>query len=89
VDVVGLREVKDRLADYVDEVERTHERVMITRRGRPSAVLVSPEDLRTLEETVEILTGAGTVDAIVEGLADLAAGRVADNVVLRARFRLG
>ncbi len=89
VEMVGLREFKDRLSDYVDEVERTHERLVITRHGRPSAVLVSPDDLRALEETVQILTTAGAVEAITEGLADLAAGRVADNEAVRARFSLG
>jgi prevent-host-death family protein len=89
VDTVGLREFKDRLSDYVDEVERTHERLVITRHGRPSAVLMSPDDLRVLEDTVAILTTAGAIEAITDGLADLAAGRVADNDGLRARFSLG
>ncbi len=81
-----LGEVKDRLSEYVAGVERTHDRVTITRHGRPAAVLVSPDDLAALEETVEVLTTPGATEAITEGLADLAAGRVADNEALRARF---
>lgn len=83
---VPLGEAKDRLSEYIAGVERTHDRVTITRHGRPAAVLVSPDDLAALEETVDILTTSGAREAIAEGLADLAAGRVADNEALRARF---
>lgn len=83
---VPLGEAKDRLSEYIAGVERTHDRVMITRHGRPAAVLVSPDDLAALEETVDILTTPGAREAIAEGLANLAAGRVADNEALRARF---
>ncbi len=83
---VPLGEVKDRLSEYIAGVERTHDRVTITRHGRPAAVLISPDDLAALEETVDILTTPGSREAIAEGRADLAAGRVADNDALRARF---
>ena len=83
---VPLGEAKNRLSEYVTDVERTHDRVLITRHGHPAAVLISPEDLAALEETVDILTTTGAREAIAEGLDDLAAGRIADNDALRARF---
>lgn len=83
---VPLAEAKDRLSEYVAGVERTHDRVVITRHGRPTAVLVSPDDLASLEETVNVLTTPGASEAIAEGLADLDAGLVSDNDALRARF---
>lgn len=84
--LVPLGEAKDRLSEYVTGVERTHDRVTITRHGRPAAVLISADDLAGLEETVDILATPGAEKAISEGLADLAAGRVADNDAVRARF---
>jgi antitoxin YefM len=83
---VPLAEAKNRLSEYVSDVERTHDRVTITRHGRAAAVLISADDLAALEETVEILATPGAAEAITEGLADLEAGRVADNQALRARF---
>jgi len=83
---VPLAEVKNRLSEYVSEVERTHDRVTITRHGRTAAVLISADDLAALEETVDLLATPGASEAIAEGLADLAAGRVADNATLRARY---
>jgi len=46
---VPLGEAKNRLSEYVTDVERTHDRVLITRHGHPAAVLISPEDLAALE----------------------------------------
>lgn len=83
---VPLGEAKNHLSEYVSGVERTHNRVTITRHGSPAAVLVSADDLAALEETVGILATPGASAAIAEGLADLEAGRVADNEALRARF---
>ena len=83
---VPLAEAKNRLSEYVSEVERTHDRVTITRHGRTAAVLISADDLAALEETVDLLTTRGMSEAIGEGLADLAAGRIADNAALRARY---
>jgi prevent-host-death family protein len=40
------------LADLADQVDATHERVVLTRDGRPDLVLLSADDLASLEETV-------------------------------------
>lgn len=50
-----LRSVRDHLSEFVDRVEQQHERVTITRNGRPAAVLISPDDLAELEETLDVL----------------------------------
>ncbi|MGH8989224.1 MAG: type II toxin-antitoxin system Phd/YefM family antitoxin, partial [Acidimicrobiales bacterium] len=36
-------------------VESEHDRILVTRNGRPSFVLMSPDDLESLEETLDIL----------------------------------
>lgn len=50
-----LASVKAHLSEVVDRIERHHERVTITRNGRPAAVLISPDDLESLEETLSIM----------------------------------
>jgi prevent-host-death family protein len=57
----SLRNVRDRLFEFIDHVDREHERVVVTRYRRPAAVLTGPEDLDSLEETLELL---GDHDAI-------------------------
>jgi len=59
-----LRSVRDRLSEFVDRVEREHDRVMITRNGRDAAVLISAEDLAEMEETLSVLSDP-------EALADI------------------
>ena len=54
--VEPLRSVRDHLSEVVERVEKQHERVTITRNGRAAAVLISPEDLAELEETLSVLS---------------------------------
>src|SRR6476659_6628203 len=56
---VPLGEARDRLSEFVAEVERTNERVTITRHGHPAAVLISADDLASIEQTLEILGHPG------------------------------
>ena len=54
--VEPLRTVRDHLSEFVDRVERQHERIVLTRNGRAAAVLISPEDLAQMEETIDVLS---------------------------------
>lgn len=76
----SLRNVKDRFSEFVDRVDREHERVVITRNGRPAAVLISPDDLESLEETLAILGDTEAVKALAEAEAAVAAGDVVRGV---------
>lgn len=49
-----LSEVKARLSEIADEVDRTYERVHITRNGHEYVVLISAEDLESIEATLEL-----------------------------------
>ena len=49
--VLPLGDVKSHLSELVGRVHDHHERVTVTVHGRPSAVLIAPEDLERLEET--------------------------------------
>lgn len=51
-----LAEVKNRLSEVVEQVETQHARVTITKHGRPAAVVISADDLESLEETLRILS---------------------------------
>jgi prevent-host-death family protein len=73
---VSLAEVKNRLSEVVERLEREHGRVVITKHGRPAAVMLSLEDLESLEETLEILSDPELMAAIREADADIEAGRV-------------
>ena len=71
---VPLAEVKNRLSEVVDRLEREHGRVVITKHGRPAAVMLSLEDLESLEETLAILSDPELTAALREADAEVVAG---------------
>jgi prevent-host-death family protein len=71
VEQMPLAEVKNRLSEVVDTVEREHGRVVITRHGRPAAVVLSVEDLESLEETLDVMGSTGLMADIREALDSL------------------
>ena len=72
---VPLAEVKNRLSEVVERLEHEHGRVVITKHGRPAVVMLSLDDLESLEETLEILSNPDLMQAIREAGEDVAAGR--------------
>lgn len=70
-----LAEVKDRLSEVVERIEREHGRIVITKHGRPAAVLLSTEDLESLEETLAVLSDPALLADIKEAEADVAGRR--------------
>lgn len=69
-----LGDARDHLSEYVADVQRTRNRVTITRYGRPAAVLISAEELESLDETVEILSTPNAVDEIRRAESEIADG---------------
>ena len=67
--VEPLRDVRNHFSDVIDRVE--HER-----NGRPVAVIISPEDLAELEETLAVLGDPQALADIREADAAYAAGDV-------------
>ena len=71
---IPLADAKARLSAVLDEVRDTHERVVITRNGRPEAVIMSVSDLEALEETLDLLSTPGALDEIRTAEAEIARG---------------
>lgn len=71
-----LAEVKAHLSEVISRVNGQHERVTVTVHGQPSAVILSPDDVDRLEETIAVLADAEAVRQLTESERDLAEGRV-------------
>ena len=88
--ILSLSEVKAKLSEVVEDIVTTHDRVTLTRNGKPVAVLLSFDDLEAIEETVSILSDPAAVRAIQSGRAAIEAGDAfsrSDIEVIRDRLR--
>jgi antitoxin YefM len=73
-ETLSLAEAKAHLSELIGRVDRQHDRITVTVHGRPSAVLLSPDDLESLEETIAILSDEAAVRQLVTSDAELARG---------------
>jgi prevent-host-death family protein len=69
-----LAEVKAKLSRFVDQVAKTDEQIVITRNGRPAAVLVSPDEYESWRETHAIRSDRELMAEVRRGLRALKRG---------------
>jgi prevent-host-death family protein len=72
--LLQLPEFKAQLSEVVQRVSTQHERVTITVQGRPTAVLISVDDLESLEETIAVLYDPGLMRQIRVSETERSAG---------------
>ncbi len=75
-----LTEARNRLSEIVDDVVATGSDFVITRHGRPSAVVVGYDEYESLIETLNILSDPETMAALdeAEAEADMVVGNLVD-----------
>lgn len=73
---VPLSEVRTHLAEFLADVEELGDEVVITRSGRPVAVLLPLCDYKGLIETLDIIADQDLGQSIRRGLADAQAGKL-------------
>jgi prevent-host-death family protein len=74
-EAIPFSEAKAHLSELADRVEKEHERILVTRNGRPSFILVSADDLESLEESLDILRDPELVKSIRRSQREAAKGR--------------
>jgi antitoxin YefM len=72
-ETISLASVKARFSELVDRVERQQDRVIVTRNGKPAAVLISADDLESLEETLAVMSDRSVATQIRESEKQAAA----------------
>jgi prevent-host-death family protein len=85
-ETLPLAEIKARLSEIVDRIEGRHERVTLTRNGRPAAILMSPHDLEALEDTLAILSDPAGLDEIRRARDEVARGEGITAEDLKKRY---
>jgi len=70
-----------KLSGLVELVKTTDEEVMITKNGRPAAVLVSPEEFEGWKETIAVRSDTALMKEIRKGLKALKTGKASGRTV--------
>lgn len=71
---VPFSEAKSHLSELADRVEGERDRVVVTRHGRPAFVLVHPDYLESLEETLLIVEDADLLASLDRSRREADAG---------------
>ena len=72
----AFSEVKSHLSELADRVEKERDRIMVTRNGRPSFMLVNCDYLESLEETLDIMRDPELVASLRRSRAEAEAGLI-------------
>jgi prevent-host-death family protein len=73
-ETLSLAAVKARFSELVDRVQLQQDRIVVTRNGKPAAVLISAEDLESLEETLSVMSDRSIAAQLRESKKAIAAG---------------
>ncbi len=75
MNTISVSEAKMKLSALVDSVKNTDEEVVITKNGRPVAVLVSPDEFDSWRETLKVRFDSDLMEEIKNGLESLKKGK--------------
>ena len=71
METLSLSEAKIKLSSLVDRVNNLDEEIVITKNGRPAAVMVSPDEYEGWKETILINSDPDFVKEIKKGVKAL------------------
>lgn len=74
MNILPLNDVKTRFSAIADEVAATHDRVIVTRNGRPHVMVIAVDDFESLQMTRELVAEPGAVRDILAADQEVSAG---------------
>ena len=88
MNVVTISDFRTNLPGLISQISEKLERLVITVSGKPKAVVLSLEELESLEETAEILATPGALKAIRNSLKEVRRGRYITLEKLKGKYKL-
>lgn len=86
--IVPLTEARAALSELLDDVETKQDHVVITRNGKPVALLMSMSEWESWEETIEVLSDPELLEDLDRSDEDVAAGRLVDWDEIKHKYGL-
>lgn len=85
--VMSVADAKAHFSELISRVRTQHERVVVTVHGQPAAMLVSPDDIESLEETIAILSDPQTMADLRESQEQIDRGETISLEDLKTQLR--
>ncbi len=83
---ITLKALRPELPHVADAIESKLDRYIVTRRGQPVMMLISPEDYEGLLETIDILADKSAIKRIRKSWKEARAGKTISLEALRRRI---
>ena len=83
---ITLKELRPSLPQVISRIDGRMDRYVVTKRGKPVAVMLSAADYDSLVETMEILADKEAMKGIRKGLEDIRKGRTISLEDLKKRL---
>ena len=86
VNMITLKELRPGLPEVIKDIDGKLSRYVVTKRGKPVAVMMSPDDYEGLLETIEILSDKETAKRIKIAKKEIREGRTVSLEELRRKI---
>jgi prevent-host-death family protein len=75
VNIISVRTLRPQLSKVLDNVYKKFDRYIVTKRGRPEAILMSVAEYESLIETLEIESDAPLMRRLKKAALEIQAGK--------------
>lgn len=86
VNTITLKELRPELPGVIKDIDTKLDRYIVMKRGKPVAVMMSPDDYESLLETIEILSDKESIRRIKKAKREIAKGKTISLEALRHKI---
>jgi len=86
VNTITLKELRPELPEVIKDIDSKLDRYIVTKRGKPVAIMMSPDDYEGLLETIEILSDKEAARRIKQAKQEIKEGKTLSLEELRQRI---
>jgi prevent-host-death family protein len=86
VNTITLKELRPKLPEVIKHIDTRLDRYIVTKRGKPIAIMMSPDDYEGLLETIEILSDKEVAKRIKKAKREIKEGKTISLEGLRHRI---
>ena len=86
VNTITLKKLRPELPSVIKDIDGKLDRYIVTKRGKPVAIMMSPDDYEGLLETIDILSDKETAKRIKRAKQEIKENKTVSLEVLRGRI---